>query len=154
MPRKYRNNWQSSLARRCSTFSSNEYLFQNDNVPVHRARRQENILKMEWLAQSLDLNITENCWRKLKQELCKRVQNLWTANDLVTAILQIWENIHPNFIHDRYESIPRRIQAVIKAKGCLYWGTIKVVKWCRLNKKIDDLVLFMPPPFFFYEYLN
>lgn len=106
-------------------FPSNDYLFQDENAPVHRARsvkefmEQENIPTMEWPAQSPDLNIIENCSRKLKQELCKRVQNLRTANDLETAIRQVWENIHPNFIQDLYKSIPRRIQAVIKAKGCL-----------------------------------
>lgn len=66
---------------------------------------QENISTMEWPAQSPDFNIIENCWRKLKQGLCKQVQNLRTANDLETAIQQVWENIHPYFIHDLYERI-------------------------------------------------
>jgi hypothetical protein len=106
-------------------FPSNEYVFQDDNAPVHRARsvkefmERENIPTMEWPAQSPDFNIIENCWRKLKQELCKRVQNLRTANDKETAIGQIWENIDFNTIQDLYKCTPRRIQAVIKAKGCL-----------------------------------
>lgn len=69
-------------------FPSNDYLFQDDNAPIYRARsvtefmEQENVLTMEWPAQSPDLNIIEKCWRKRKQEQCKRVQNLITANDL------------------------------------------------------------------------
>lgn len=53
-------------------FPSNDYLFQDENVPVHKARsvkefmEQENIMTMQCLAQSPDLNIIENCWRKLK----------------------------------------------------------------------------------------
>ena len=48
-------------------FPDNDYIFQDDNAPVHRARtvqnfRTENELKsMNWPAQSPDLNVVENC---------------------------------------------------------------------------------------------
>lgn len=80
---------------------------------------QDNIPTMEWSAQSPDLNIIEQCWRKLKQKLCEQIQNLRTANNLQTAIQQVWKIIHPYFIQDLYKRIPRIIKTVIKAKECL-----------------------------------
>lgn len=59
---------------------------------------QDNIPKIECPAQSPELNIIKNCWRKQKQELCKWVQNVRTANDLKTAIR------HPNFIQDSMQN--------------------------------------------------
>lgn len=106
-------------------FPNNQYIFQDDNAPVHRARvvkdfvTREGITTLEWPAQSPDLNIIENCWKKMKHEINRNVHNLRTNDDLAAAVRQAWENIPLQFIQRLYQSIPRRIQAVIKSKGCL-----------------------------------
>lgn len=92
---------------------------------MHRARvvkdfvTREGITTLEWPAQSPDLNIIENCWKKMKHEINRNVHNLRTNDDLAAAVRQAWENIPLQFIQRLYQSIPRRIQAVIKSKGCL-----------------------------------
>ena len=54
-------------------FPQDNYVFQDDNAPVHRAHtvreyiQENNINHMEWPAQSPDLNAIENCWWKLKR---------------------------------------------------------------------------------------
>ena len=72
---------------------------------------------MEWPAQSPDLNIIENVWRKMKIELQKRVHKITTVALLEEAIRDIWTEIAVEFLQNLYESIPKRIKQVIKAKG-------------------------------------
>ena len=56
-------------------FPDDNYIYQDDNAPVHRARivkeyfEQNQTHGMEWPAQNPDLNIIENVWRKMKIEL-------------------------------------------------------------------------------------
>ena len=58
-------------------FEGKEYLFINDNAPVHRAHTvdnyndQDEVTSMEWPAESPDLNIIENIWLYMKRELKK-----------------------------------------------------------------------------------
>ena len=106
-------------------FPHNNYLFQDDNAPVHRAAltRQycaRNGLKcMSWPSQSPDLNIIENVWLYIKRKLHARVLNIKNSEDLFREIQQIWEDIEPRYIQSLYKSIPRRIQNVIRLKGHL-----------------------------------
>ena len=104
-------------------YPRNDYIFQDDNAPIHRARSvqeyklQNNIYSMVWPAQSPDLNIIENVWLRLKREL-KNGNNIITSkNELEMAIRRVWPNIPVNYIQSLYRSIPRRIQRVSRSKG-------------------------------------
>ena len=65
-------------------FEGKEYLFMDDNAPVHRAHTVENykdqneVTSMEWPAQSPDLNIIENIWLYMKRELQKSAVDITT----------------------------------------------------------------------------
>ena len=68
-----------------------------------------------WAAQSPDLNPIENIWDYLERKLEKlpttTLSQLWdTLNDL-------WENIPTEIIQNLVSSMPRRIEAVIKARS-------------------------------------
>lgn len=106
-------------------FPNNNYLFQDDNAPVHRARivkeyTARNGLKcMSWPAQSPDINIIENVWLYIKRKLQMRVNHINSPEDLFSEILRIWQSIDVMYIRSLYKSLPKRIQSVIRLKGHL-----------------------------------
>jgi DDE superfamily endonuclease len=101
---------------------SDEFLeFQQDNAPVHTAKRvrrwleEEGIALMDWPAQSPDLNPMENLWAVLKQAVQK--QGPKNLEQLRNCILQEWKKIDKNTLESLIDSLPNRIQLVIQAKG-------------------------------------
>ena len=106
-------------------FPNQPYIFQDDNAPIHRAHivnnymEENNVTTMEWPAQSADLNIIENVWKKLKVELENQAVNITTRVILEDAIRTVWSEISQEYIQNLYFSIPKRIRAVIKAKGSI-----------------------------------
>lgn len=56
-------------------FPPNNYVFQDDIAPLHRARVVEeykhanNIRSLVWPAQSPEINIIENCWHRIKRTI-------------------------------------------------------------------------------------
>lgn len=104
-------------------FPRNNYLFQDDNAPVHRARvvkeyTARNRLKcMSWPAQSPDINIIENVWLYIKRKLQVRVNFINSSQDLYNEILRIWQDIDVEYIRSLYKTLPKRIQSVIRLKG-------------------------------------
>lgn len=61
-------------------FANGDYLFMDDNAPVHRSRVTKNykntnqIPTLDWPAQSPDLNPIENVWLTIKRKLQRRTQ--------------------------------------------------------------------------------
>ena len=106
-------------------FEGKEYLVINDNAPVHRAHTVDNykdqseVTSMKWLAQSPDLNIIQNIWLYMKRELQKSAINIATKNDLLREIQSVWWNIELDYIRNVYQSIPDRLDNVIKMRAHL-----------------------------------
>ena len=100
--------------------------YQEDNDPKHGGPRgakltkkwfQDNtdIPRMEWPPCSPDLNPIENLWHRLQMNVTK-VKNR-TKENLFEIANKIWGEIPTEAIRDLIESIPRRINSVIKANG-------------------------------------
>lgn len=104
----------------------------------------------DWPAQSLDMNIIEHVWDKMKEEAWKmKPKNLdgpWES--CKTSFLAIPDD----FINKLYESMPRRMDAVILAHNinCFSQGTLilcsdvidVIVAFCLFKIKCNMYVSF------------
>ena len=102
-------------------YSEENYIFQDDNAPVHRAQSvqkykiQNNINGMFWPAQSPDADIIENCWLLLKIS----VQNGLSVFTMLTIwSAKSWTFGKPfHYIKNLYRSIPTRMLKIIRSNG-------------------------------------
>ncbi len=98
-----------------------DFIFQQDLAPAHTDKGTKSwfndygVTVLNWPANSPDLNPTENLWGILKRKT--RDTRLNNADDLKAAIKATWASITPEQCHGLITSMPRRIDAVIHAKG-------------------------------------
>ncbi|KAK6187514.1 hypothetical protein SNE40_005520 [Patella caerulea] len=98
-------------------------IFQQDSAPCHVAKRskawfQKNKIKvLDWPGNSPDMSPIETLWDTLKDE----IHNVPITNkvDLIARLIKVW--FHSEIIKRQCESLiqgmPRRVDALIKAKG-------------------------------------
>ena len=79
------------------------------------ARNEVNILP--WPAQSPDLNIIENVWAALKNELWNQRASIKNESDVWAKTREIFHNFTLAFFHKLYEFLPERVQSVIDLNG-------------------------------------
>jgi transposase len=99
------------------------FIFQQDNARVHTARivrdffDESNITVLEWPANSPDLNPTENLWSYLKRELDQYKEAPRNLDELWERVQEVWTNIPISYIQKLYESMPRRMEEVVRSRG-------------------------------------
>ena len=100
-----------------------QYIFQDDGAPCHRAKiiknwlTENNITSMtDWPGQSPDINPIENLWAIIKRHIRERKPTGRVS--LIEAIIRAWNHdVNIDTLHKLIESMPRRIAAIIAAKG-------------------------------------
>ncbi len=112
-------------------FKDADFIFQQDLAPAHTAKSTRSWLNdhgvtvLDWPVNSPDLNPRENLWGIVKRKMSnKRPKN---ADELKATVKETWASIPPQQCHKLITSMPRRIEAVIKAKGAptKYWVQIQ-----------------------------
>uniref|UniRef100_A0A9J8BCS9 Tc1-like transposase DDE domain-containing protein n=1 Tax=Cyprinus carpio carpio TaxID=630221 RepID=A0A9J8BCS9_CYPCA len=102
-------------------FEDADFIFQQDLAPAHTAKSTKSWLNdhgvgvLDWPANSPDLNPIENLWSIVKRKM--RNKRPKHADELKATVKETWASIPPQQCHKLITSIPRRIEAVIKAKG-------------------------------------
>ena len=72
---------------------------------------------MDWPAQSPDLNPIEHLWELLKRKLKMYEEHPKGLYELWERVEVEWNKITPEECQNLIESLPRRLEAVYKAKG-------------------------------------
>ena len=100
-----------------------EVIFQQDNDPKHTSKKAKkwmednNITLLDWPAQSPDLSPIEHQWVHLKRQLDRyptAPKGVW---EIWERVAEEWSKIPSEVCQNLIESMPRRLEAVIKAKG-------------------------------------
>ncbi len=108
-------------------FKDADFIFQQDLAPAHTAKSTKSWLNdhgvgvLDWPANSPDLKPIENLGCIVKRKMRnKRPKN---ADELKATVKETWASIPPQQCHKLITSMPRRIEALIKAKGAptKYW---------------------------------
>jgi transposase len=108
--------WSNKRAQR-------QVIFQHDGASIHSAKVVKDYLGrqryevLDWPAKSPDLSPIENLWADLKRRLQVRQEEIKDQKSLWEVVQDIWENTPAKTCLDLVDSMPRRLQAVIKAKG-------------------------------------
>ena len=70
---------------------------------------------MEFLPRSPDVNPIEHVWDYLKRE---KIRHAATSKERLWEVLcQCWNSIEASTLQNLVKSMPKRVQAILKAKG-------------------------------------
>ena len=126
-----------------------DFIFQQDLAPAHTAKTTKTwfnyhgITVLDWPANSPDLNPIENLWGIAKRT--KRDMRPTNAKELKAAIEASWSSITPQQCHRLIASMPRRIKAVIHAKGAptKYWVHMHDYTFHRANISLFKILFLL-----------
>ena len=128
------NSYIKVLEEAIPTVWEPEFTFMQDNAPIHKAKKttkwflDQGISLVKWPPYSPDMNPIEHIWFKLKKRVYEAnpdIENISSGEEKVReelgkALQAAWELIPQEFFDALWESMPRRIAAVIEAEG---WQT-------------------------------
>uniref|UniRef100_A0A6Q2XYW8 Tc1-like transposase DDE domain-containing protein n=1 Tax=Esox lucius TaxID=8010 RepID=A0A6Q2XYW8_ESOLU len=126
-------------------YADADFIFQQDLAPAHSAKatstwfKDHGIPVLNWTANSPDLNPIENLWDIMKRKMRYARPN--NAEELKATIRATWALITPEQCHRLIDSMPRRIAAVIQAKGAptnnssVFNNQVSCVDWRDLSGK-------------------
>lgn len=119
----YRDTLATNLVPWARQTFGNNFRFQDDNAPAHRARIVQNFMAQEAIqvlpqpACSPDTNPIEHLWDALGRAVSSRDPQPSTLAQLGQFLQEEWDNLGPRTLENLVESMPRRMAAIVKAKG-------------------------------------
>lgn len=103
--------------------SLEDIIFQQDNDPKHKSSKARNwfqtnkVKLLQWPAQSPDIAPIEHLWEHVKRKLKEYPTPPSGILELWERVEKEWNAIEPEVCQNLIESMPRRVAALVKAKG-------------------------------------
>ena len=141
----YRGILQNTFVPFARHYFGDNCRYQDDNATPHRARvvldflQQGNVTKMEQPPRSPDCNPIEHLWDELGRAISSMDNPPQNIDELRQALLDKWAQIPVQRLQRLVASMPRRLAAIIAARGgnTRYWpGTHKTRPPGSVTKKI------------------
>ena len=102
----------------------NQWWFQHDGDSKYTAKKTQDWLKLhvprfvtkdEWPANSPDINLIENVWKQMDDNV--KARHATTLNGLKRIIKDEWKKFSLENIKKLYNSYPRRLKQIIEREG-------------------------------------
>lgn len=99
------------------------FILMHDNARPHVARcvnqylDEVGITCMDWPACSPDMNLIEHAWDMLDKRVRSRQVSPASLQELRIALQEEWENIPQDYFRTLFNSMQKRMEAVIRARG-------------------------------------
>ena len=92
-------------------------------MPWHKAKTvrafltKQKVKILSWPLQSPDLTLIKNLWKQIKGRVGHREHRAKNVAKIEQALREIWPQIKPESLLTLCDSMPRRLDVVIKNKG-------------------------------------
>ena len=100
-----------------------EFILMDDSARPHRARvvdqflEVQGVTRMEWPANSPDLNPIEHLWDQLKRAVRRRINQNTTLGAPYQLLQEEWAALPPQRLSDLIDSMPDRCNQVLMNNG-------------------------------------
>ena len=91
-------------------------------MPVHKkvcipAQEMLDMMILDWLLNSPDLNLIENIWSYMKDVIVRDYAEVSSAQEMKIIVKRMWDGFGDEEWDKLIESMPERMKAVIAAGG-------------------------------------
>jgi hypothetical protein len=117
----YRDEILAPIVRPYPGAIGDDFILMDDNARPHRARivneyiQQETIERMDWPANSPDLNLIEHAWDILQCRISNRQNQPNSLQELADTLVDEWSRIPQVEFQTLIRSFPNRCREVIRA---------------------------------------
>ena len=119
----YRRVLEEHLVSHGRAWYRNNWLLADDNAIPHRARavddylHEQDIIRMGWAPYRPDMNSIEHIWNEIGRGLEELDPQSVNLRQLGVVVQHLWQQIPLERVQTLVSSMPRRVRALVDARG-------------------------------------